>query len=248
MDGGIDKPPKHLSFVYGFDPAFDGVGEAFLEYFKEYGQLKPDGTVLDVGCGIGRCAIPLTAYLSEEGFYRGIDIRKDGVDWCTQNIESKFPNFQFQRSDIKNATYHPQGKVDAREYIFPYEGDSFDLIFTKSVFTHLQYEVIEQYLKETFRMLKPGAYSLHTFFLLNQESQGFQSKGLSQFDFKYPFRGGAVVSKVEPEKAIAFDEALILDLYQTIGLEVVKPIHYGSWCGRPDFLSGQDLVVARKPL
>lgn len=244
--GDDDKPPKYLSFVYGFDPAFDKVGEAFLEYFKSYCFLQPDGAVLDVGSGIGRCAMPLTGYLNEKGLYRGIELREDGVEWCKSHIESKFPHFQFQHVDIQNATYHRGGKVTAENYQFPFEDNSFNLVFTKSVFTHLQHGVIRQYLRETARVLKPGGYCLHTFFLLNDGSRELQEKGYSQFDFKYPVEHGAAVSRLEPEKAIAFDENEITRLYKDAGLAIENPIHYGSWSGRTDGLSGQDIIVARK--
>lgn len=49
-------------------------GEQFLQYFIELGGLKPSDRVLDVGCGIGRLAIPLTQYLDARGGYAGLDI------------------------------------------------------------------------------------------------------------------------------------------------------------------------------
>ena len=42
------------------------------------------------------------------------------------------------------------------------------------------------------------------------------------------------------------DEVVIRDAYEERGLSIVEPIHYGSWCARPHYLSFQDIVVARK--
>jgi hypothetical protein len=48
-----------------------------------------------------------------------------------------------------------------------------------------------------------------------------------------------------PEHAIAFDEEQVAALYRELGF-TQEPIRYGSWCGRGDYLSYQDIVVARK--
>ena len=240
----IGKPPKHLRFVYGFDPDYEIVGEQFLNYFVSYGGLKPDHKVLDVGCGIGRCALPLTGYLDATGEYHGFDIREDGINWCRENISRKYPNFHFTHVNLANATYQPFGKQRAEQTCFPYEDGSFDFVFSKSVCTHLKGDVIAHYLRETRRVLKPGGRCLHTFFLLNETSKSGIEKGTSQFAFCYPFEHGASVSRTEPEKAIAFDECYIRDLYKQADLEVSEPVLYGAWSGRTDGVSGQDIILA----
>jgi SAM-dependent methyltransferase len=240
------KPPRHLSFVYGFDPGFDHLGEEFVDYFVRFCALQPDQRVLDIGCGIGRCAIPLTRFLSAQGEYRGFDIRRDGIEWCQKNIESRFPNFRFQCINLANPTYHPAGEELADHFSFPYEDECFDLVFSKSVFTHLQSAIVERYLGETKRVLKPGGSCLHTFFLLNPAARSGLAAGTSQFDFRYPVPNGAAVSRSEPEKAIAFEETYVREVYFQAGLEIIEPIHYGCWSGAGKGLSGQDIVIARK--
>ncbi len=54
-------PPRKKIFVG--DGNFKKIGEEFLWYFIKLGELKPNERVLDVGCGIGRMAAPLTKYL-----------------------------------------------------------------------------------------------------------------------------------------------------------------------------------------
>ena len=53
--------PRGLSFVGCGD--FEQIGREYLGHFKELGGLRPDSRVLDIGCGIGRMAIPLMDYL-----------------------------------------------------------------------------------------------------------------------------------------------------------------------------------------
>ena len=75
---GLDLPPHRLRGFVG-DGDFTAIGEEHLRYFIEYGKLLPDHTVLDVGSGIGRMALPLTRYLSVQGAYYGFDPTAAGV-------------------------------------------------------------------------------------------------------------------------------------------------------------------------
>ena len=63
LSGEVDRniPPMRLRFVGHGN--FTATGCEFLRYFTEYGGMKPDNSVLDAGCGIGRMAIPMTHYL-----------------------------------------------------------------------------------------------------------------------------------------------------------------------------------------
>ncbi|RKZ20693.1 class I SAM-dependent methyltransferase, partial [bacterium] len=49
-----------------------------------------------------------------------------------------------------------------------------------------------------------------------------------------------------PEKGIAYTEKWVRELFKKTGF-VIEAIHYGSWCGRKEYLNGQDIIVARKP-
>jgi len=239
-------PPRRLAFLYGYDPEFRIVGEQFLQYFIELGGLKPHERVLDIGCGIGRCALPLTHYLSGPGAYRGFDLIPQGVAWCQQHITPRYPHFRFEQADLYNPTYYPQGRQAAAQYVFPYETGLFDFAFSKSVFTHMPPAEIERYLAECARVLKPGGRCLHTFFILNDESRALMGQGKSAFDFRHDLGGYLSISRAEPEMAVAFEEGRVRAMFAKAGLEITDPIRYGSWCGRDTFLSGQDIVLAIK--
>jgi ubiquinone/menaquinone biosynthesis C-methylase UbiE len=109
--------------------------------------------VLDIGSGIGRVAIPLTEYLSEEGRYEGFDVVEKGVQWCQTHITRQFPNFQFQYIPLNNDLYRSDGQ-DATQFSFPYPDDQFDLIVVNSVFTHMLPEEVDNYLGEIRRVLE----------------------------------------------------------------------------------------------
>src|SRR3954471_21980999 len=105
MSSVIDQliPPDSLNFVGG--GSFKAVGEEFKGHFVKLGGLRPEHRVLDIGCGIGRMAIPLTQYLSAKGSYEGFDPVKLGIDWCQEKITPLYPNFRFQTVDVFNSFY-----------------------------------------------------------------------------------------------------------------------------------------------
>jgi ubiquinone/menaquinone biosynthesis C-methylase UbiE len=237
-------PPEDMIFVGEGD--FIQTGNEFFKYFIELGNLKPHENVLDVGCGIGRMAIPLTRYLDKNGSYEGFDIVSLGIDWCQKNISTRYPHFHFQLADIINRFYTQNDHIRASEYKFPYEDESFDFIFLTSVFTHMLPEDMENYFSEIARVLKKNGRCLITFFLLNDESLRLISAKETTQNFQFVFNGYRTVDINNPESAVAYDEYMIRDLYKKHGFTIDEPIHFGSWCGRKNFLSYQDIIVATK--
>jgi SAM-dependent methyltransferase len=236
--------PKRLQFIGDGD--FEQIGASFLRYFVELGGLAPDHRVLDVGCGVGRMAAPLTRFLSRKGSYDGFDIVPGAIRWCTRRISRRYPNFRFQLANVHNRFYHPQGQFRASEYAFPYGGGTFDFAFATSVFTHMLPEDMGNYLSEIARVLKSGGTCLITYFLMNEQSKQLLQLGQSTVDFPYQADGYHVSDETRPEALVSYDEVAIRDAYEERGLSIVEPIHYGSWCARPRYLSFQDIVVARK--
>jgi SAM-dependent methyltransferase len=241
-------PPNWLHSVSGqsFDVEdFNAVGEEFFRYFVTIGGLQPDHRVLDVGSGTGRMARPLTRYL-KNGSYEGIDIVAPSVKWCQRTFTPRYPNFRFQFSDIYNKTYNPAGECNASEYSFPFETSSFDFIFLTSVFTHMLPEDLENYFSEVARVLKPDGRSLITYILLNQESLELIDAKISPCLFEYRLPGCRVGNADVPEDHVAYDETTIRGLYQKHNLNLLEPIYFGTWCGRKNGLSAQDMIVATK--
>ena len=232
-------PRRSLLFVGRGD--FVRIGREFLDIFKTEASLLPSDTVLDVGSGIGRMAIPLTDYL--ENRYEGFDVVPEGVNWCQKYISSGFPNFNFQLADIHNRSYHPSGKVRANAYVFPYEQDSFSFVFATSVLTHLLPDAVDNYISQIARVLKPDGRCLLTFFLLNDRSRENLECGHAQADFKIENGTYSIVDKDMPENAVAYDEGFVEALLDSHGL-CPTSVSYGSWSGSLGCLSFQDVVIA----
>lgn len=239
-------PPPHRRGFWGAGD-FLAIGEEFFGYLKTIGRLEPNDRVLDIGCGIGRIAIPLTGYLNSEGCYEGFDIVPRGIEWCSSRITPRHPNFKFQLADIFNKHYNPAGRYAGEEYRFPYEDNSFDFVFLTSVFTHMLPGEVKNYLREIARVLDHGGRALMTWFLMNDESRSLVSQGRTSLDFSFNAGGYFLVKPDVPEFAVAFPEEDIRDLIAKSGLIIEEPIHYGSWCDRPNSLSYQDIIVVHTP-
>lgn len=114
-------PPEHLALSVGGQ--FRETGEEFLQYFLHLGHLKPTDRVLEVGCGVGRMAVPLTRVLANGGSYDGFDVMSDTVSWCQQHITPRFPHFRFRRADVYNKFYNRGATQPASSYTFPYASE-----------------------------------------------------------------------------------------------------------------------------
>lgn len=237
-------PPRTMIFIGDGD--YKKIGNEFFNYFVELGHLKPNNKVLDVGCGIGRMAVPLVKYLSKDGEYYGFDIVKKGIDWCNENISTQYPNFHFDHSNIFNKSYNPKGAISSSEYNFNYSNDFFDFVYLTSVFTHMLKEDMEHYLKEINRVLKPGGRCLITCFLINKESLMLIKEGKASQNLRLQIDEVSYVKDSEiPESAIGFDEEWVLQLLNTTSFETISK-HYGSWCGREKYKSYQDIMIIQK--
>jgi SAM-dependent methyltransferase len=231
-------------FVGGGD--FRRSGRRFVGFFREFGKLRPEERVLDVGCGVGRMAAPLTEYLSEKGSYEGFDIVREGIKWCQKAITHRFPNFRFRVADLYNKTYNPKGRFKAIDFPFPYPDESFDFVILTSVFTHMLPADTDHYLAEIARVLSPGGRCFATFFLLNVESLKLIEEGKSSRLMAHALPGCRVDNADVPEDAVGYPEDDARGLLLKHGLEVCEPVRFGKWCGRAEWTSYQDIVIAEK--
>ena len=105
---------------------------------------------------------------------------------------------------------------------------------------------VQNYLKEIARVTKPGGKSLISWFVMNEESLKLVAAGESTQQFTHKGDGYMTVDPETPEIATGFAEEYLRGIYAGYGLKILEPIRPGSWCGRKNFLSYQDLIVAQK--
>jgi ubiquinone/menaquinone biosynthesis C-methylase UbiE len=234
-------PPRGMIFTGSGD--FLNQGKRYVDIFAKHAYLKPSDSVLDIGSGIGRMAIPLAYYMNNDARYEGFDLMKVGVDWCKNNITTLHPNFNFKHVALKNDLYTNEGEA-AENFVFPYKDEQFDFCFLTSVFTHMTDKQVENYLKEIKRVLKPNGRCLATFFLLNETAKHDSN---SEFLFPYDFGHYRLMDEKVVSANVAFDENYLKTFVKGIDLKI-KAIHHGFWShgNKKSVLDFQDIVLFEK--
>ena len=230
-------------------PKWKKSGELFFRnvLIRKLG-LQPNHRVLDVGCAIGRLALPLIDFLDREsGSYDGFDISPSAIEWNTRNVTSKHPNFTFTLADIYSAHYNPDGREMPETFRFPYPDETFDVVVLSSIFTHLVPDTALNYWQQIFRVLKPGGRCWGSIKLLNDETGRLIDAGKADFSYGIHDKGFRYTHEGRPEAALVLDEAQVMQQLEETGFEVVE-IARGNWCGRDaDGPKAQDAIIVAKP-
>jgi len=100
-------------------------------------NIEQFNSILDFGCGVGRI---IRHWTRTQGTLHGTDYNADLIDWCQNNLRS----IEFRLNTLS-------GKL-------PYEDETFDFIYSFSVFTHLREMLQLHWIDELSRVLKPGGY------------------------------------------------------------------------------------------
>jgi SAM-dependent methyltransferase len=149
-DGGLPVPPPRLRFRVGSSSSraeFLRVGgvcaEDLLKAYRTVARpADADGRWLDFGSGCGRVARHLLGRppISD---YTGVDVDADQIAWAARNLPGRFATIP----------RHPPTALPS---------ESFDVVFSVSVFTHLDEAAQMAWLEELRRVLRPGGLLIAT--------------------------------------------------------------------------------------
>jgi hypothetical protein len=103
---------------------------------------------------------------------------------------------------------------------------------------------MKKYLCEIKRLLRVRGRMFATFFLLNPDQQELARQGRNAIDFRYDRGPYRIRDDALPESAVAVQESTLRSMFGEARLSILEPIRFGTWSGRKDGLSLQDIVLA----
>jgi SAM-dependent methyltransferase len=146
--GKIDPPPtENMARVVGKDyEVFVRSGRSLAAKIKghvdHWAGTGRDLTVLDFGCGCGRIALPMF-------FEQGMLTHACDIDAsATAYLAGQLPSV-----DVRATPFKPP---------LPYDDNTFDVVYSVSIWTHLTAADQIEWLKEMRRIIKPGGYLMAT--------------------------------------------------------------------------------------
>jgi SAM-dependent methyltransferase len=245
---GFDIPIDLCLLTGGGPDSFAAISDQHMQNLNDACDLRPGLDVLEVGCGIGRDAIPLIDIIGPTGSYIGVDVIGSSISWCKANIEARHPNFHFVHHDIHDLLHNPHGTVALESVEMPESDRSVDLVILQSVFTHMLPAAVAHYLAEFSRIVRPGGFVYATFFMVNDEILATaRATNLTPWDLRFEHEvepGVRINDPDHPTGAVAYELDVLAALVARAGLEFVAPIRLGAWSGhhqRP--VDGQDTMV-----
>ena len=244
--------PRNLAWRTGRLDRFREVSDEHIAHLRRFAGLDEARNVVEIGCGVGRDAIPLTRILPADGSYLGIDIIRPSIQWAKANICPNAPHFQFNCFDVSDAQHNPGGARDMTSYRIPARDRSVDLVFLYSVFTHMFPADVAHYLAEFGRILRPGGRVLASMFTMDAQLIPYLASigggGLRNLTFAHEVEPGFFHNDPEVVPgATAYSLARLREMAEQAGLAPARFIR-GSW--RRDGegeVEGQDLVILQKP-
>ena len=220
-------PPAMMNIVGSPDEAhFRATMCDLFGELVQRGTVERTDTILDLGCGCGRLAIPFASHL-DDGAYYGIDVWREGLDWCRNNVSSTTGSIHFiQREAVNNYYFEPRTPGAANRYhLSELHHEEVDFAFAISLFTHLQKQDCIAYFAELSRVLKRGGCAYLTCFIIDEFFFDFVRRTGQGQDF---FAG--------------YTRATWTRMLEDSGLRIVG-YDPGKWAEKPGALHYQDTFM-----
>ena len=222
-------PPNHLRIRVGVGNRILNNQTHFLVHARDFwmfafseGIVKLDSNILDIGVGCGRWAHWMRDYNFRgrrfSGVYAGVDIDGEAIEWCRKNYDEK--HFRFHHSTDASVSYNQEG-VPQTSYKIPEADNTFDLIFSNSLLSHLLETELGNYLRETYRLLRTGGTMMHSHFNMEHLPASYGMR----HTFSHRLGNAHIESEEQPEAAVAYNTGYLFDLCRQIGFASSEIVH-----------------------
>lgn len=224
-----DLPPNHLRVRIGVGNRILNNQVHFLVHARDFwmfvfseGFADAGSVILDIGSGCGRWAHWLRDYNFRgrrfTGTYIGIDIDGEAIAWCEKRYDAE--RFRFHHSTHSSLSYHQEGKA-AAYYSVPERDDSVDLVVSNSLLTHVLEGDLENYIRESYRVLKPSGVIMHSHFNLDYPPATYGTR----HTFQHVIANARVESMEQPEAAVAYHTDYLFMVCRAVGFKDCEIVH-----------------------
>ncbi len=237
-------PPNHLRIRIGVGNRIFNNQTHFLVHARDFwmfvfseGIAGMQSDILDIGVGCGRWAHWLRDYNFRGrrfgGTYVGIDIDEEAIEWCKKHYDPE--RFRFYVSSDTSISYnHTAG--EASVYRIPLADRSFDLVFSNSLLTHLLETELENYLRESYRLLRTGGVMMHSHFNIEHPPATYGTR----HTFQHRLGNAQIESEAQPEAAVAYHTDFLFGVCRRIGFSRCEIVHM------PGGAQHQPILLCRK--
>jgi SAM-dependent methyltransferase len=237
-------PPNHLRIRIGVGNRILNNQSHFLVHARDFwmfvfaeGIATMHSDILDIGVGCGRWAHWLRDYNFRgrrfAGTYVGIDIDEEAVAWCQKNYDAE--RFSFLVSSDTSVSYNHTAAAQS-VYRVPLADASFNLVFSNSLLSHLLEAELENYLRESYRLLKAGGAMMHSHFNIEHPPESYGKR----HTFRHRLGNALIESEAQPEAAVAYHTDFLFDLCRRIGFSSSEIVHM------PGGAQHQPILLCRK--
>ncbi len=228
-------------------------------YIERTAHLNSSSVTLDFGCGFGTLAAAFKLRQTDNGKYYGYDTNQRAINFCQAGYKDD-SRFAFFGPKIDKTTNYVTNKrlttanqaFKNRQKASPSRSDIGKLLgdqkltcqFSLSVFTHMWPEDAIESLKVFSDFSTDATIFINSWLILDEFAMKAVSAGSA--DRKLPIEVGGVYtySELNPLVCTAYPSDLLNKVYRDAG-HVIVSINFGTWSGRSNGITYQDIVVSK---
>jgi SAM-dependent methyltransferase len=223
-------PPNHLRIRIGVGNRILNNQVHYLTHARDFWMFvfterlaEAHSTIVDIGSGCGRWAHWLRDYnfrgRTFTGRYIGVDIDAEAIAWCEKHFDAE--RFRFHHSSHASVSYNQAGEAAASHYTVPETAGTVDLVVSNSLLTHVLEAELENYIKESYRLLKSGGAIMHSHFNLDYPPATYGTR----HTFQHAIGNARVESMEQPEAAVAYRTDYLFKVCREVGFKDFSIVH-----------------------
>lgn len=229
-------------------------------FLVETASLGPKSLTLDFGCGFGTLASAFASGSSQFGDYIGIDSNCKAIAFC-KDAYSGHKEFRFgclERSASTNYVTNwgirsAKQNFLKRKMTAPSKEELGQLVgarqldcqFSLSVFTHMWPDDSTEALRVFTSFSNQATRFVNSWLILDTFAAERVREGKADRVLPISVGGIQTYSQLNPLLCTAYPIGLLEEVYSNAGHRILD-ILYGSWAGRDNGVTYQDLVISEK--